>query len=50
MGNKKVFELCKWVEVKKEGQGLRRCGVNVRCSIKLCEDSVIIPLKMSDYR
>lgn len=50
MGRKKAFEVCKWVEVKREHRGLRGWGVDVRCSIKLCEDSVINPLKMSDCR
>lgn len=50
VGEKKASEVCKWVEVRKEHQGLRRWGVDVRCSIKLCEDSVINPLKMSDCR
>lgn len=35
---------------EREHRGLRRWGVDVRCSIKLCEDSVINPLKMSDCR
>ena len=47
---KKAFEVRKWVEVRREHRGLRRWGVDVRCSIKLCEDSVINPLKMSDCR
>lgn len=50
VGGKKAFEVCKWVEVKREHRGLRGWGVDVRCSIKLCEDSVINPLKMSDCR
>lgn len=52
MGEKKAFEGHKWVEVKRErwGWGVGRGGVDVRCSIKLCEDSVINPLKMSDCR
>lgn len=31
-------------------RGLGGWGVAVRCSIKLCEDSAINPLKMSDCR
>lgn len=48
MGEKKAFEGHKWVEVKRKHW--RWGGVDVRCSIKLCEDSVINPLKMSDCR
>lgn len=44
---KKAFRGCKWVEVRSERWGW---GADVRCSIKLCEDSVINPLKMSDCR
>ena len=47
---KKAFKVRKWVEVRREHRGLRRWGLDVRCSIKLCEDSVINPLKMSDCR
>lgn len=42
---------CECVEVRQGAPvGLRRWGVDVRCSIKPCEDSVINPLKMSDCR
>lgn len=38
--------LYKWLEVRSEGGGL----LDVGCSIKPVEDSVINPLKMSDCR
>lgn len=47
---KKAFKVCKWVELRREHWGLRRWGIDVRSSIKLCKDSVINPLKMSDCR
>lgn len=49
-GEKKGFKVCKWVGVRREHWGLRRWVLDVRCSIKFCEDSVINPLKMSDCR